>query len=108
MRAARESRRNQRSRQEIAVMDRQPDVVAVTNVEIGMRRHESLRLGDGRLAKAIDVMVAVTLGMGDPDQGTKCKVLLHRKTGLTGEVLAGDEEFFTARAPLRRARRVHD
>ena len=36
------------------------------------------------------------------------EVLLHTQPGLTGEIFAGDEEFFARRAPLRRARRIDD
>src|SRR5439155_572797 len=56
--------RRQRSRQEIAVMNRQPDAVAVASVEIGMRREKGLCLHGGRVGKAIDIMVAVARGIG--------------------------------------------
>ena len=64
-----------------------------------MRRQKRLRFGQWRIAKAIDIMVAVTLGMGDADQGAECQILLYAEPGLTGQVLASDEEFFAARAP---------
>src|SRR5258707_49663 len=108
MHTACKTRRGQRSRQEIAVMDGQPYAVAVADVEIGMGREKGQRLGGGRLAEAIDIMVAVALGVGDADQGAERKVLLHAKAGLTGQVLAGDEEFLTLRAPLGGAGRIDD
>src|SRR6266699_2221364 len=101
------TRRCQRSRHEVAVVNRQPDIVAVADVEIGMSGEKRLRLGSGRVAKAIDIMVAVALGMGDADQCAKREVLLHGETGLTGQVLARDEELLAARAPpgMRRSNR---
>ena len=48
-------------------------------------------------------MVAVALGMGDADQRAEREILLHGQSRLTGQVLAGDEAFFAARAPLGRA-----
>src|SRR3978361_2025733 len=91
MSAGGKARRRQRSRQEIAVVDRQPDAVSVADVEVGMRGQERLRLGGRRVAKSVDIMVAVALGMGDADQGAECEVLLHAEAGLAGQVLAGDE-----------------
>ena len=78
-------------------MNRQPDAVAVASVEIGMRRKKGLCLHGGRVGKAIDIMVAVALGMGDADQCAKREVLLHREPGLTGQVFAGNEEPFPRR-----------
>src|SRR5712675_1479271 len=92
--------RCQRSRQEAAVMDRQPDAVAVARVEIGMRREKGLRLGSGRIGKSIDIVVTVALGMGDANQCAKREVLLDAEAGLTGQVLARYEEPFAARAPF--------
>ena len=81
-------------------------LAAVIGIEIGMRGEEGLRLGGRRVGKAVDVMVAVALGMGDAEEGAEREVLLHGKPGLAGEVFAGDEELLAARAPFRRARRV--
>ncbi len=53
-----------------------------------MRREKSLRLRCGRVGKAVDIMVAVALGVGDADQCAKREVLLHAEAGLTGQVLA--------------------
>ena len=89
-------------------MDREPDVVAVAGVEIGMRREKRLRLGGRRIGKAVDIMMAVALGMGDADQRAEREILLHAEAGLTGQVLAGDEEPFAARAPFGGAGRVDD
>src|SRR5438094_6630615 len=100
--------RRQRSRQEIAAVYRQPDAVAVASVEIGMRREKGLCLHGGRVGKAIDIMVAVALGMGDADQCAKREVLLHAEAGLTGQVLARYEESFAARAPFGGAGRIDD
>src|SRR5260370_38842886 len=98
--------RCQRSRQEITVMDRKPDAVAVARVEIGMRREKGLRLRSGRVGKSIDIMVTVALGMGDANQCAKRKVLLDAKAGLTGEVLARYKKPFAARAPIGGAGRI--
>ena len=53
-------------------------------------------------------MMAVALGMGDADQRAEREILLHGKARLAGQVLAGDEALFAARAPFRRAGRVDD
>src|SRR5258706_15348691 len=100
--------RCQRSRQEVAVMDREPDAVAVARVEIGMRREKGLRLGSGRIGKSIDIVVTVALGMGDANQCAEREVLLDAETGLTGQVLARYEESFAARAPFGGAGRIDD
>src|SRR5258706_14522156 len=92
--------RCQRSRQEIAVMDRAPDAVAVARVEIGMRREKGLRLRRGRIGKSIDIVMTVALGMGDANQCAKREVLLDAEAGLTGEVLSRYEKPFAARAPF--------
>ena len=47
-------------------------------------------------------MMTVAFGMGDADQGAEREVLLHAQAGLTGQVLAGDEEFFTVRRSIWR------
>src|SRR3954468_2795621 len=90
-----ETLRRQRSRQEIAVMNREPHFVAIAEIEIGMAGEKSLRLRERRVGKAIHVMMPVALGMGDTNQGAEREILLHAQAGLTGQVLAGDEEFFT-------------
>src|SRR4029078_11667214 len=72
------------------------------------RGGERLGLRGGRVTEAVDIMMAVTLGMGDADEGPKREILLHGKAGLAGQVLSGDEELLAARAPFRRARRVDD
>ncbi len=69
-----------------------------------MRRQKRLRLGCRRIGKAVDIMVTVALGMGDADQSAEREILLHGKPGLTGQVLAGDEEIFALpRSIWRRA-----
>src|ERR1700682_4145923 len=100
--------RCQRSRQEIAVVDRQPDFVAVADVEIGMRRQEGLSLVRRRVAETVDIMVAIAFGMGDTDQRAERKVLLHAKTDLTGQILACYEVLFPARTPFGGTGRVDD
>src|SRR5260370_39770951 len=100
MYAACKTRLCQRSRQQVAVVNPQPDIVSVADVEIGMRREKGQRLGGGRVAKAIDIMVAVALGVGNADQCAKRKILLHAKAGLAGQILARYEELFAARAPF--------
>ena len=58
-----------------------------------MRGEKRLRLGRRRVGKAVDIMMAVALGMGDADQRAEREILLHGEPGLTGQVFAGDEEF---------------
>src|ERR1700736_1474136 len=53
-------------------------------------------------------MMAVALGVGDPDQRAEREILLHTEAGLTRQVLAGDKELFALPAPLGGARRVDD
>ena len=89
-------------------MDGEANLAARGAVQIRMRCEKRLRLGGGRVAKAVDIMMAVALGMGDADQRAERKILLHGKARLAGEVLAGDEEFRAARAPFRRAGRIDD
>ena len=89
-------------------MDRKPDLAFLTHVEIRMRYQERFRLGVGCVAETVHIMMAVAFGMDDANQGAKRQVLLHGKPGLTGQVLAGDEEIIALRAPLGRASRVDD
>ena len=58
-------------------MDGEPNPIAGVRIEIGMRGKESVRLVGRRIAKAIDIMMTVAFGVGDPDQGPKRKILLH-------------------------------
>ncbi len=80
-------------------MDREADFAAAAGIEVGMRGQKCFRLCGGRIGKAIDIMVAVALGMADPDQRAERKILLHGETGLAGQVLAGDEISLPAGAP---------
>src|SRR4051794_8031931 len=100
MRAGRKARRGQRSGQQIAVVDRKPHGLSIADVEVGMRDEKRLRFAIGRIGKTIDVMMAVTLGVGDADQRAKREILLHAKPRLTGEVLAADEISLAANAPF--------
>src|SRR5450631_521012 len=100
--------RCQRTRQEIAIVNREPDLVAVPDIEIGMRRQEGLRLVCRRIAETVDIMVTVAFGMGDADECAEREVLLHAKTGLTGQILACYEVFFAARTPFGGTGRVDD
>src|SRR5438094_9809054 len=102
---SRKARCGQRPRQEIAVMTAEPDALAGVGVEIGMGNSEGLGFRGGRIAKAVDIVMAVAFGVRDSDEGTERKVLLHGKARLAGQILACHKEFFTARAPFRRARR---
>src|ERR1700744_1657036 len=102
MHAGGESRRRQRSRQQIAVMYRQPDQVSVAGIEIGMRREKCVRLGGWRLGETVDIMVTIALGMGEPDQRAKRQVLLYAEASLAGQVLARDEVRSGFAAPDRR------
>ena len=81
-------------------MDRKPDLVAVAGIEIGMRGEERVCFVRRRIAKAVDIMMAVAFGMGDADQRAEREILLHGKPGLAGQVFARDKELFVLRAPL--------
>src|SRR6478752_7912562 len=72
-----------------------------------MAGEKRLRFGGWRVAEAIDIMVAVTLGMADADQRAEREILLHGETRLAGQVLTGDEAFFAGGAPFRSTRRVN-
>ena len=89
-------------------MDREPNLIAVADIEIGMRERESLRFSGRRLAKSVDIVMAVALRMGDADEGAEREILLHRQSRLASQVLAGDKTLLAARAPFGRARRVDD
>src|SRR5882757_2979291 len=92
----------------MAVVDRKPDGAAITDVEIAVRRQKSPRFTIGRVRKAVDIMMTVSLGMGDADQRTERKVLLHREPGLTGQVFPADEILLAARASFLRAGSIED
>src|SRR5262245_58928581 len=98
----------ERSRQEIAVVNLELDVSAGILVEIGMRGSEGPRLGRRRVAKPVDIEMAVALGVGDADESAEREILLHGESGLAGQVLSGHEVVFTARTPLRSACRIDD
>src|SRR5580700_3748418 len=100
MRASGISRRGQRISQEVAAVDREPDRIAAADVEIAMSGEKGIRLVGWRIAKAIDVMMAVALGVDDPDQGAQREVLLHGEPRLTGQIFARDKKFVARRAPL--------
>src|SRR5215470_10903204 len=104
----RKARSMKRSRQEIAVVNGEPDAPPGISIEIGMRGREGLGFSGRRFAEAVDIVMAVAFGVGDADEGPERKVLLHGETGLAGEVLAGHEETRAVCAPLRRARGVDD
>src|SRR5690242_8933958 len=95
----------ERSRQEIAIVNGEPDALPGIGIEIGMRGSEGRSFRGGRVAKTVDIVMAVALGMGDADEGTEREILLRGKAGLAGQVLAGNEEPRTLRAPFRRTRR---
>src|SRR4051794_27648880 len=106
MRAGGKSRASQRSCQKIAVVDRNSHSAAVADIKVRMRCEECFRFGVSGSGKTIDVMMAVAFGMANADQGAERQILLHAETGLTGEILAGDEEFFSLRAPFFRTHRI--
>ena len=54
-----------------------------------MRGEKRLRFGRRRIGKTVDIMMAVALGVADADQRAEREVLLHAKSGLAGQVLAG-------------------
>src|SRR6478735_9707722 len=89
-------------------MDREADFVAVATIEIGMGGKKGFRLGRRRVAKTVDIMMAVALGVGDAEQRAKRQILLHAKAGLAGQILAGDESLVTFGAPFGGAGGVDD
>src|SRR3984957_20491666 len=108
MRAAGKTRHGKRCRFEMTILTRKPDGIAVADIEIGMRRQERRGFRCGRTSKAVDVVMTVALGMGEADQGAECQILLHAEAGLAGQVLAGNEKLFAARAPFGGASGVDD
>src|ERR1700746_4122992 len=108
MHAGGKARRSKRSRRQFAAMNRQPNAVLPSLVEVAVRRQKRLGFGGRRVGKAIDVMVAVALGMVDADQRPERGVLLHGKPGLTGQVFARDEKFFAFRTPPGGAAGIDD
>src|SRR4030088_1270507 len=80
-------------------MNGETDFRSVADIEIGMAGEKGFRLGRGRLAKTVDIMMAVALGVGNTDQRAKRQILLHTKTGLAGQVSAGDKGLVALRAP---------
>lgn len=87
-------------------MDGETDLVAVLGIKIGMCDQEGVSLRGRRIAKAVDIMVTVALGMGNADQRAEREILLHGQSGLAGQVFAGDEAFRAGRAPFGRARGI--
>ena len=84
-------------------MNREPDLASRACVEVGMASQKRIRLSGGRVAKTVDIVMAIALGVGDADQRAERQILLHGKARLTGEVLARNEAFFARCAPLGRA-----
>ena len=66
-------------------MDRKADFFAIADVEIGMAGEKGFSLRGGRVAKTIDIVMAVALGVRNADQGAKREVLLHAEAGLAGQ-----------------------
>ena len=59
---------------------------------------ERAHLFRGRGRKAADIMVTVALRMRDAVKRQQRRVLLDRKTGLTGEIFSGEESARAARS----------
>src|SRR5712675_3136983 len=89
-------------------MNREANLVGVADIEIGVGGKEGFRLGRRRVAKTVDIMMAVALGMRNPDQRAKREILLHAKACLAGQILTGDEGLVTLGAPFGGAGRVDD
>src|SRR5437868_6106570 len=81
-------------------MDREAHFATVADIEIGMASEKRFRLRRRRVAKAVDVVMAVALGVRHADQRAKRQILLHAKPGLAGQILAGDEGLVALRAPF--------
>ena len=89
-------------------MNGEADLAAIVSVEIGVRREKCLCFLKRAFGKAVDIMMAVALGMGHADEGAEREVLLHGEPRLAGEVFARDEESLSLAAPLCGARGVDD
>ena len=74
MDAGRESGRDQRFRQEIAVVNGQADGIAAAGVEIGMRHEKCAGFTERRAVESIDIVMAVAFGMGDADERSERSV----------------------------------
>src|SRR6516164_2016417 len=108
MGAGRKARLYQRSRHEITIIDGKPHSAGVSRIEVRMGSEKGIRFLFGRFPEAIDIMVAVALHVGHPNQGAQSKVLLHGYSGLAVDVFAGNEELVALLAPLRGAGRIED
>ena len=81
-------------------MNGEPNPIAGTLIKIGMRGKESIRFICRRIAKTIDIVMAVAFRMRHADERPEREILLHREPGLTGQVLARDEIFCALPAPF--------
>src|SRR5258708_36771209 len=89
-------------------MDREANLVGIADIEIGMGFEKRFGFRRRRLAKAVDIMMAVALGVRNADQRAKRQILLHAEAGLAGQILAGDESLVATFAPFRGAGGVDD
>src|SRR5690242_5653629 len=89
--AGKSARREERAGGESAPARREDDGVPAFGIKIGMRRQKSPRFGGRCAAEAADIVMAVALDVPGAEESGKRRILLHRQSGLAGEVLAGDE-----------------
>src|SRR5258708_9233523 len=75
MYAGGKARRCHRSRQEIAVMDRQPDIFSVADIEIGVRYAKGFRLSGGGNRQTLEIIGGLLLRGGGADLSAQPPVL---------------------------------
>ena len=73
-------------------------------IKVGMGREKRVRFRGRRIGKAVDIMVAVALGMRHPDKGPERGILLHAPARLAGQIFAGNKEFCVPPHPVQRTR----
>lgn len=88
-------------------MNGKTDAPARIGIEIGMRRREGLRFLCGRIAKAVDIVVAVAFAVIEAKQCAQCKILLQGEPRLAGQVFTGDKTFGPVHIARDHPGRVH-
>src|ERR1700737_3712355 len=79
-----------------SVADLYPPRAPTVLVEVGVCGEKVVLLALRQRGHAVDVMMAVALDMGEPEQVDQGEILLHRQSGLGGEILTGHEVALTA------------
>jgi hypothetical protein len=78
----------ERGDRQLAVLDPQAGHAVVLAVKVAMVLQEVVLLGLRHARHAVHVVVSVALHVPQPQQGHQRQILLHRKPGLSCQVLA--------------------